>query len=224
MRGAPRLFHRGLFPLGLDKFRFELLQPFLRCPVGFGAQRLAFDLQLHDAAADRIERLGLRVDRDAHARGRLVNQIDRLVGKAAVADIASAKLHRPDDRRVSDAHPVMHLVAALDAAQDRHGVLGRGFVDRHRLKAPGERRVLLDVAAVFVGRGGTDAAQLAARQGRLQHVGRVDAAIDAAGANQHVQFVDEDDDAAGRGLDFAENRLQPLLELAAEFGAGQDQR
>ena len=224
LRGAPRLFHRGLFLLGLDKFRFELLQPFLRCPVGFGAQRLAFDLQLHDAAADRIERLGLRVDRDAHARGRLVNQIDRLVGKAPVADIASAKLHRPDDRRVGDAYAVMQFVAALQPAQDRHRVLGGRLVDRDRLETPGERCVLLDVAAVFVRRRRADAAQLAARQSRLQHVGGVDAAIDAAGADQHVQFVDEDDDAARRGLDFAQYGLQPLLELAAEFGAGQDQR
>ena len=224
MRGAPRLFHRGLFLVGLDKFRFELLQPFLRCPVGFGAQRLAFDLQLHDAAADRIERLGLRVDRDAHARGRLVNQIDRLVGKAPVADIASAKLHRPDNRRVGDAYAVMQFVAALQPAQDRHRVLGGRLVDRDRLETPGERCVLLDVAAVFVRRRRADAAQLAARQSRLQHVGGVDAAIDAAGADQHVQFVDEDDDAARRGLDFAQYGLQPLLELAAEFGAGEDQR
>ncbi len=114
----------------------------------------------------------------------------------------------------------MHLVAALDAAQDRYRVLGRGLVDRHRLEAPGERRILLDVAAVLVGGGGADAAQLAARQGRLQHVGGVHRPFRLAGADQRVQFVDEDDDLAGRGLDLLQYGLQPFLELAAVFGAG----
>jgi hypothetical protein len=98
---------------------------------------------------------------------------------------------------------VVHFVAALQAAQDRHRVLGRGLVDRDRLKAPGKGRVLLDIAAVFVRRRRADAAQLAAGERRLQHVGGVDAAIDASGADQHVQFVDKEDDAAGGGLDLA---------------------
>ena len=115
----------------------------------------------------------------------------------------------------------MHLVAALDAAQDRHRVVERRLVDRHRLEAPGQRRVLLDVAAVFLGRGRADAAQLAARQGRLQHVGGVDRPVDAAGADQHVQLVDKEDDLAVGRLDLGEDRFQPLLEFAAELGAGQ---
>src|SRR5439155_25271516 len=54
------------------------------------------------------------------------------------------------------------------------------------------------------------------------HVGGVDPAIDAAGADQHVQFVDEHDNTAGGGLDLGEHRFQPLLELAAELGARQE--
>ncbi len=136
LRGAPRLLHRGLLLLGLGQLGFELLQPLLRGAVGFGAQRLALDLELHDAPAQRIERLGLAVDRDAHARGGFVDQVDRLVGQTPVADIARAERYRRDDRRVGDAHAVMHLVAALQPAQDRHGVVGGRLVDRDRLKAP----------------------------------------------------------------------------------------
>ena len=86
-------------------------------------------------------------------------------------------------------------------------------------EAPGQRRVLLDVFAELVQRGGADAMQLAARQGGLEHVGGVHRAVGLAGADQRVQLVDEDDDLAGRGLDFRQHGLQPLLELAAILGA-----
>ena len=65
--------------------------------------------------------------------------------------------------------------------------------------------------------------QLAARQRRLQHVGGVHRAFRLAGADQRMQLVDEQDDVAGGGGDLLQHRLQPLLELAAILGAG-DQR
>ena len=49
-------------------------------------------------------------------------------------------------------------------------------------------------------------------------------AVDAAGADQHVQLVDKDDDLSGGRLDLGQHGLQPLLELAAELGAGEELR
>ena len=92
----------------------------------------------------------------------------------------------------------MHLVFLLEAAQDRDRVLDRRLGHEDRLEAPRERRVLLDVLAVFVERGRADAMQLAARQRRLQHVGRVHRALGLAGADQRVQLVDEQDDSGLR--------------------------
>ena len=123
-------------------------------------------------------------------------------------------------RAVGDAHAVMDLVFLLDAAQDRDRVLDRGLADEDRLEAPRQRRVLLDVLAVFVERGGADAMQLAARQRRLQHVGGVHRPFRLARAHQRVQFVDEDDDLAFGGGDLGEHGFEALLELAAELGAG----
>ena len=71
-----------------------------------------------------------------------------------------------------------------------------GSSDKHRLEAPRQRRVLLDVLAVFVEGRRADAVQFAARQGRFQHVRGVHRAFRLAGADQRVQFVDEDDDLA----------------------------
>ena len=69
-----------------------------------------------------------------------------------------------------------------------------GSPTRHGLEAALQRRVLLDVLAVFVQGGRADAAQLAAREHRLEHVGGVHRAFGLARADEGVQLVDEEDD------------------------------
>ncbi len=115
----------------------------------------------------------------------------------------------------------MVLVALLQPAQDRDRVAYVGLADEHRLEAPLQCRVLLDVLAVLVKRGGADRAQLAAGQHRLQQVGRVDRAFGGTGADDRVQLVEEENDLPGGILDLGQHRFQPLLELAAVFRAGQ---
>src|SRR5438067_5286984 len=63
--------------------------------------------------------------------------------------------------------------------------------------------------------------QFAACQGRFQHIGGVHRAFRLAGADQRVQFIDEQDDAVGPRRNLLQYRLQPLLELAAVFRARQ---
>ena len=152
----------------------------------------------------------------------LVDEVDRLVGQEAVGDVAVRERRRGDDRRVGDAHLVVDLVALLEAAEDRDRVLDRRLLDHHRLEAPLERRVLLDVLAVLVERGGADRAQLAAREHRLQQVRGVDRALRRAGADDRVQLVDEEDDLARGLLDLVEDGLEPVLELAAVLRAGDE--
>src|SRR5438094_796037 len=52
----------------------------------------------------------LRLHAQAHARARLVDQVDRLVGEEAVADVPVRQLGRGDDRLVGDADAVERLV------------------------------------------------------------------------------------------------------------------
>ena len=66
------------------------------------------------------------------------------------------------------------LVAIAESLQDRDGFGRRRRFDVDGLEAALERAVLLDVLAVFVERGRADGVQLAPRQQRLQHVGRVE--------------------------------------------------
>ena len=184
------------------------------------AQSLALDLELADVAFHRVQLRRHRVDLDAQLGGGLVDEVDRLVWKEAIADVPVREHRGGDDGGVLDAHTVVHLVALLETAQDADGVFDAGLVDDDRLEAPLQRGVLLDVLAVLVEGGGADAAQLAARQRRLEHVAGVHRPLGGARAHQGVELVDEEDDPAVRAGDLVEHGLEPVLELAAVLGAG----
>ena len=91
------------------------------------------------------------------------------------------------------------------------------------LEATRERVILLEDAAVFLVGGRADAAQLAVGEHGLDEVGGIhDAARSRAGADDGVDLVDEED-GARLLLQLGDDALQPLLEIAAVLGAG-DQR
>src|SRR5439155_10524568 len=190
--------------------------------VGLLPQRFALDLELADAPIDLVELGWHGVDLHTELRGRLVHEIDRLVRQVPVGDVARRQRRGRDERGVLDADAVMHLVTLAEAAEDRDGVLDGWLADIHRLEAPLERRVLLDVLPVLVERGRADGVELAAREHRLQHVRRVDRAFGRAGTDDGVELVDEQDDLTLARGDLLQDGLEPLLELAAVLRAGEE--
>ena len=117
-------------------------------------------------------------------------------------------------------HAVEDLVLLLEATQDRDGVLDGRLADHHGLETTCERRVLLDVLAVFVERGRADRMQIATGERRLQDVAGVHGALGGTRAHDGVELIDEQDDLALGLLHFLEHGLQAVLELAAVLGAG----
>src|SRR6185295_11601990 len=99
-------------------------------------------------------------------------EIDRLVRQKSIRNVAVRQTRRRYQRRIANTNAVMHLVLLFEATQDADGVGDAGLADEDRLKAPFERFVLFDVLAILVERGGADAAQFAARERRLQQIGR----------------------------------------------------
>ena len=213
----------GGFLLQLGEFLLDLRAALARGGVLLARERLALDLQLHPPALGLVELHRQAVHLHPQARGRLVHQVNRLVGQEPVGDVALGERGRRDERGILDADSVVDLVALLEAAQDGDRVGDGGLADEDRLEAAFERGVLLDVLAVFVERRRADAAQFAARQGRLEQVRRVGGAFGRARADDHVQLVNEQDHRAFRLGDRLEDGFQAVLELAAELGAG-DQR
>ena len=174
---------------------------------------------LHDLALDHVDFGRHRIELDLQTAGRFIDKIDSFIWKEPVADVAMRKHGRRDERRVLNAHAVMHFVAFLQSAQDRDRIFHARFFHHERLKTPFQRGVFLDVFAILVDRGRADRAQLAARQLRLQQVGSVHRSLRRARADDGVQFVDEQNDLALRIGHFFQERFQPVFELAAKFCA-----
>ena len=175
-------------------------------------------------AAQLVDLERRRVDLHAQPRRGLVDEVDGLVGQLPARDVAVRERCRGDERGIRDRDLVVRLVALLEPAQDRDGVFDARLADVDLLEAALERGILLDELAVLVERGGADHAQLAAGEHGLEHVGCRDRPLAAARAHQHVQLVDERDDAAVGVGDLLEHALQPLLELAAVHRAGDERR
>ena len=182
--------------------------------------RLFLGLDLADLVVDLAD-LGRRKGRlKAHARRRLVDQVDRFVRQEAIGDVAVAELRRGDQRLVGDRDLVVRFVAVAQALEDLDRLFDRRLADHDRLEAALQRRVLLDVLAELVERRRADALQLAARQRRLDDVGGVDRAFGGARTDQRVKLVDEQDDLAGRAADLVHHALHALFEFAAILRAG----
>ena len=114
---------------------------------------------------------------------------------------------------------MVDFVALLQPAQDGDGVLDARLIDLHRLEAAFQRGVLFDVLPILIQRGRANGAEFAARELRLEHVAGVDRALARPRTDDGVQLVDEEDDLALRVGDFLEERLESVLEFAAELRA-----
>ena len=155
-----------------------------------------------------------------HDRAGLVDEIDGAVGQPVVAQMARRELGGGLERRVGVGDAVMLFVPAAQPGENLHRLLDRRLVDGDLLQPPGERAILLDVLELLERRRADDA-QIAGRENRLDQRRQIHrAAGDRAGADRGVDFVDEENRLrpGGERLD---DRLEALLEVAAEPRAGQ---
>ena len=78
-----------------------------------------------------------------------------LIRQEAIRDVAVRQRRGGDQGGVLNLDTVVDLVALLQTAQDRDGVLDSRFIDHDRLETTLQRGVLLDILAVLVQRGCT---------------------------------------------------------------------
>ena len=123
-----------------------------------------------------------------------VEEAHGLVGQLPARNVTPRELDTVGDRLVEDGNTMVLLQRSHGAPQHAHrdGVVR--LLHLHHLEAPGERCILLEVFLVFRPGGGGDRAQLAARQRRLEEIGRIPLAGLPAGPDQGVGLVDEEDD------------------------------
>ena len=162
--------------------------------------------------------------RQPRARARLVDHVDRLVRQEPVGDVALRQLRRRDAAsrrgcspgggpRTSSAGPCrISTVSSTEGGSTT-------TVWKRRSSAPSFSMYLRYSFSVDAP---THCSSPRASAG-LSMLRRVDRAFGRAGADQRVQLVDEQDDVLVL-RDLVHDRLEPLLELAAVLGAGDDRR
>ena len=148
----------------------------------------------------------------------LVNEVDGLIGEETVGNIPLGQQYRLPQDAIGDGHTVELLIVVGDAAQNLQRVVHVGLVDGDGLEAALESRVLLNMLAVFVEGGSADDLNLAAREGGLQDIGGVHAALGVACAHDVVDFVNDEDDVA-RLANLLNETLHAAFKLTAELGA-----
>ena len=163
-------------------------------------------------------RLGRAVGGDAGAGAGLVNEVDGLIGQEAILDVAVGEVRGGLDSTLRIAHMVVLLVARLERGQDLDRVLDARLLDIDGLEAALEGRVLGEVLAELLGRGGTDDLESTACENGLEHGARVDGALGRAGTDDGVHLVDKQDNVVGFGR-LLDHVLEALLKLAAILGA-----
>ena len=155
---------------------------------------------------------------DLHAGCCLVHQVDGFVRQVPVGQVALRQGHGGVNGLIGDDQPVIGLVPRTQCGQDGFGHGWSGRFQLHRLEATFQGGVLADEFPVFLLGGGAQHLNLPTAQRRFQDVGCINGAFSAAGADDGVQFVQKEDDAA-HPLDFLQNALHPILELAPILGA-----
>ena len=180
-------------------------------------------LELLHAMLGLAHRLGRAVGGDAGAGAGLVNEVDGLIGQEAILDVAVGEVRGGLDSTLRIAHMVVLLVARLERGQDLDRVLDARLLDIDGLEATLEGRVLGEVLAEFLGRGGADNLEGTAREHGLEHGARVDGALGRTGTDDGVHLVNKQDDVVSLG-GLLDHVLEALLKLTAILGARNEAR
>ena len=171
----------------------------------------------------RAHRLGCAVRGDAGAGTRLVDEVDGLIRQEAVLDVAVGEVRGGLDGTLRVAHVVVLLVARLERGQDLDRVLDARLLHIDRLEATLKGRILGEVLAEFLSRGGADNLESTAREHGLKHGACVDRALGRTGTDDGVHLVDKQDDVVGFG-GLLDHVLETLLKLAAILSARNEAR
>ncbi len=157
----------------------------------------------------------------AGVRSRLVDHIDRLVGKMSFVNVLAGKLRSRPERLVIEAHFMILLVPVLNAKKDAVGLLRGRLGDFYLLKAAGQRMVAVKVLAVLLVGRGAYAAKLPPGQRGLEDVRCIHRpARNRPRTDDCVDLVDKEDRIVDL-MELPQHLLQTVLEIAAVLCSGE---
>ena len=154
---------------------------------------------------------------------RLIDHVDGFIWQLPLRNIALRQFDRHLHRLAIELHAMMFRQARRQPLHHARRHINIRLIDRHRLKSSPQRRILLNMFAIFFKRRRTNDAHFAACQRRLEHVRRVHRTFRRASAHQQMQFIDKQDDFL-MFFDRSEYFLQTLLKLPTVLRARHHRR
>ena len=113
---------------------------------------------------------------------------------------------------------MVSLIPVPQAHEDGLSGLLVGLPHQHRLEAPLQGGVLLNIFTVLLGGGGADDLDLPPAQGRFDDVGRVNGSLGGARPHDGMELVDEEDHIP-HPAHLGQHVFHPLLKFAPVLGA-----
>src|SRR6516225_3281520 len=119
-----------------DQLLLEPLEPLLRTWIALSPECLLLHLEPHDLTVDRIQRLRFGINLYLEPRGRLIDQVDRLIRQETIASVTmtGGQSRCRDQCRIRNPDAIMLLVAMFQASQDRNRFFDRGLRYKYRLQ------------------------------------------------------------------------------------------
>ena len=184
-------------------------------------QRGLLDLQPHHPAGELVELGRHRVDLGAEHRAGLVDQVDRLVRQEPVGDVAVAE-RRP--RRPARCPAIFTPWKTSSRSRRPRRIETASSTDGSSTMTGWNRRSRAASFSMRLRYSSSVVAPIMCSSPRASiGLSMLPASIAPSAApapDDGVQLVDEQQDAALRGLDLGQDGLEPLLELAAVLGPG----
>ena len=106
------------------------------------------------------------------------------------------------------------LILLLQSTEDGDGAGFIGLVDHDHLEAAFQGLILLEVLLILVKGRGTDGAQFATRQGRLEDVSSIHRTFALTSPYEGMDLIDEEDDFPFALGDFADDRFETFFKFA----------
>ena len=127
-----------------------MAQPFLATRIRFLFQGFAFDLELNDSSVQFIDIFWLTIDSHAQSCCCFINQIDCLIRKEAISNVAVRKSGCCNNCTIRDTYAMVEFIFFFQTAQDRDGIRDRWFGNEDRLETSCQSCVFFYMVAVLI--------------------------------------------------------------------------
>src|SRR5262249_24581859 len=131
----PALLEAGGLAAEGFELAFDMAQAIEGSLILFLAEGLALDFEMGHAAIEVIDLDRHGSDLQSQGAGGFVDQVDGLIGEAAIGDVALRQEGGGDDRGVLDTDAVVNFKFLLEAAENGDGVVHGGLADEYGLEA-----------------------------------------------------------------------------------------